>query len=128
VRHLSHRILVMYSGSIVEAASREALFAAPLHPFTRALLAAVPSLTPARRDAHGRRDARGDSVAQVTSVAQAPRALIESSASPAPVAGCMFRDRCAYALPLCADTVPRLEEQIPGHSAACHRAREFLVS
>jgi oligopeptide transport system ATP-binding protein len=46
VRHLSHRIMVMYSGSIVEVASREALFAAPVHPYTRALLAAVPSLTP----------------------------------------------------------------------------------
>jgi ABC-type oligopeptide transport system ATPase subunit len=46
VRHLSHRIMVMYSGSIVEVASSEALFAAPVHPYTRALLAAVPSLTP----------------------------------------------------------------------------------
>jgi oligopeptide transport system ATP-binding protein len=56
VRHLSHRILVMYSGSIVEVASREALFAAPRHPFTRELLAAVPSLTPARRGARGPRE------------------------------------------------------------------------
>jgi oligopeptide transport system ATP-binding protein len=124
VRHLSHRILVMYSGSIVEVASREALFAAPMHPFTRALLAAVPSLTPVLRDAPGRRAAPG------TSVARTPTALIEASASPAPApaAGCAYRDRCVYALPLCADTVPRLEEHIPGHSAACHRAREILSS
>ncbi len=46
VRHLSHRILVMYSGRLVEIAARDALFAAPIHPYTRALLAAVPSLTP----------------------------------------------------------------------------------
>jgi ABC-type oligopeptide transport system ATPase subunit len=44
VRHLSHRIMVMYSGSIVEAASRDELFRAPVHPYTRALLAAVPSV------------------------------------------------------------------------------------
>jgi oligopeptide transport system ATP-binding protein len=48
VRHLSHRIMVMQSGSIVEAASREALFSAPVHPYTRALLAAVPSIPPAK--------------------------------------------------------------------------------
>ena len=44
VRHLSHRIMVMYSGSIVEVASRDALFASPAHPYTRALLAAVPTI------------------------------------------------------------------------------------
>ena len=119
VRHLSHRILVMYSGSIVEAASREALFSAPIHPFTRALLAAVPSLTPAQRGVPGRRDAPG------SSVARAPGAFVESSASTAPATGCAYRDRCAYALPLCEATTPLLEEQIPGHWAACHRGREI---
>jgi oligopeptide transport system ATP-binding protein len=108
VRHLSHRILVMYAGRIVEVGSREALFAAPVHPYTRTLLAAVPSLTPAQRGAHSR------------------PALIEAPASPPVAAGCAFRDRCAHALPSCAASTPRLEELTPGHWAACHRARELI--
>lgn len=104
VRHLSHRILVMYSGRLVEIAPRDALFAAPIHPYTRALLAAVPSLHPGR--------------GRVSAPAIA--------ASPASESGCAFRDRCAHALAACAATVPPLEELAAGHWVACHRAREFL--
>jgi oligopeptide transport system ATP-binding protein len=109
VRHLSHRILVMYSGRLVEIAARDALFAAPIHPYTRALLAAVPSPPP------------GQSIVQTTSL------VIEASSAPPAAGGCAFRDRCGYALAVCATTVPPLEEVTPRHWAACHRARELLA-
>jgi oligopeptide transport system ATP-binding protein len=97
VRHLSHRILVMYSGRLVEIATRDALFAAPMHPYTRTLLAAVSSpISPAEP------------------VAAAPI-----------ITGCAFRDRCAFAVAVCSATVPPLEEAVPGHWTACHRAREL---
>ncbi len=107
VRHLSHRILVMYSGRLVEVAPRDALFAAPIHPYTRALLAAVPSPTPLLR------------------TVQVPSPLIEAPASSAGE-GCAFRGRCSYALPVCGATTPLLEEVTPRHWAACHRARELM--
>ena len=107
VRHLSHRILVMYSGRLVEIAPRDALFAAPIHPYTRALLAAVPSPTPLAR------------------TVQAPSALIEAPASSA-ATGCAYRGRCSHALPVCGVTTPLLEEVTPRHWAACHRARELM--
>jgi len=111
VRHLSHRVLVMYLGRIVELAPRDELFAEPLHPYTRALLAAVPSLPaspanspPSRKPALG--GVRG------------------SNASLA--VGCAYRDRCSYAIHVCASTTPPLEAAIPGHLVACHRARELM--
>src|ERR1700733_5910669 len=97
VRHLSHRILVMYSGRLVEIATRDALFAAPMHPYTRTLLAAVSS-----------------QISPAEPVAAAPI-----------IGGCAFRDRCAYAVAVCSTTVPPLEEAVPGHWTACHRAREL---
>lgn len=107
VRHLSHRILVMYSGTLVEIAARDALFDLPIHPYTRTLLAAVPSATPVRlRD---------------------PMPPVTLDAPPLPQgAGCSFRDRCGYALAVCAVEVPPLEEVAPGHAVACHRARELM--
>jgi oligopeptide transport system ATP-binding protein len=114
VRHLSHRILVMYSGRLVEIAGRDALFAAPIHPYTRALLAAVPSPTPV------------PSRSPVQSTVQATSVVIEASSSPPAAIGCAFRDRCGYALPVCATTVPPLDEVTPRRWAACHRARELL--
>jgi oligopeptide transport system ATP-binding protein len=108
VRHLSHRVMVMYSGRLVEVSSGDALFAAPLHPYTRALLAAVPRLPAVIGD--------------------------ESSAAPAEpaetaaVSGCVFRNRCPFALPLCASTEPPLAEVAAGRSAACHRSHEMLLS
>ena len=100
VRHLSHRILVMYSGRLVEIATRDALFATPMHPYTRTLLAAVSS-----------------QISPAEPVAAAPI-----------IGGCAFRDRCAYALAVCAETVPPLEEAAPGHWTACHRARELIAT
>lgn len=116
VRHLSHRILVMYSGRLVEIAPRDALFATPVHPYTRALLAAVPSMTA---------EPRSPETPAVPPV-QARTVEMGSVSQPQRVAGCAFRDRCAYAVPLCRSTTPPLEEAAPGHWVACHRAREFL--
>jgi oligopeptide transport system ATP-binding protein len=113
VRHLSHRVLVMYLGKLVEVASCEALFAGPVHPYTRALLAAVPQIP------H-------------TVGAAAPAALREPAArgelaAPDLIAsGCAFRDRCPYALPLCASSDPPLAEIAAGRWVACHRSHETL--
>jgi oligopeptide transport system ATP-binding protein len=106
VRHLSHRVLVMYLGRLVEVASSEALFAAPVHPYTRALLAAVPRIPP---------------------LADAPAPLAEMSlAADSITQGCAFRDRCPYAVPLCASTEPPLSEIAAGRWVACHRSHETL--
>jgi oligopeptide transport system ATP-binding protein len=118
VRHLSHRILVMYSGRLVEIAPREALFAAPVHPYTRALLAAVPSLPPAREAAAG--PLRGPPM-------PSPPIRVEPSASALrSECGCAFRDRCPYAVAVCGTAVPLLEEIAAGHWVACHRSRELM--
>jgi oligopeptide transport system ATP-binding protein len=108
VRHLSHRILVIYSGRLVEIATRDALYEKPIHPYTRALLAAVPPATPQWQRGEARTE------------------LVEVEGSVRPVTGCAFRDRCHYALAICAASVPPLEEVIPGHFVACFRARELL--
>jgi oligopeptide transport system ATP-binding protein len=119
VRHLSHRILVMYAGRIVEAAARDALFARPAHPYTRALLASVPSASP-------RQLAPLDGAAAAAEAAQAAAMNSSASAAASPaMSGCAYRSRCAHAVALCASTRPLLEEIGRGHFAACHRAREL---
>jgi oligopeptide transport system ATP-binding protein len=108
VRHLSHRVLVMYLGKLVEVAPCEALFAAPVHPYTRALLSAVPRIRPVLG-------------------APAPAPLAETSlAADSITHGCAFRDRCPYALPLCASSDPPLAEIAAGRWVACHRSHETL--
>ena len=108
VRHLSHRVMVMYLGRLVEVASCEALFAAPVHPYTRALLSAVPRIPPVEG-------------------APASAPLPERSLAAGSIAhGCAFRDRCPYVLPLCASTDPPLCEIAPGRWVACHRSHETL--
>jgi len=137
VRHLSHRVLVMYLGKLVEMAPCEALFASPIHPYTRALLAAVP---------HIARDAEGAVARPLRAAPTLPAALAEPTqpaalaapilpAAPAEAsmtprlmaAGCAFRDRCPYALPVCETSEPPLLEVAPGHWAACHRSHETLI-
>jgi oligopeptide/dipeptide ABC transporter ATP-binding protein len=108
IRHLSHRVLVMYLGRLVEIASCETLFAAPIHPYTRALLAAVPRIPP------------------VVGAPAAPPPADPSQAAELMAHGCAFRDRCPYALPLCATSDPPLSEVTAGHSVACHRSHEAL--
>ncbi len=104
VRHLSHRVLVLYRGRLVELAGRDALFAGPVHPYTRALLAAVPD--PVHGFA-GRIETVGEDAPVAREVA----------------AGCAFRGRCPQVKAVCSITVPPLEVVAPGHSVACHRSR-----
>ncbi|HEV7612545.1 MAG TPA: oligopeptide/dipeptide ABC transporter ATP-binding protein [Steroidobacteraceae bacterium] len=123
VRHLSHRILVIYSGRLVEIAPRDALFGSPIHPYTRALLAAVPSARPVPRT-----DTRPSPPAPpVPEIAQAPKIAQAREIAQAPDTGCAYRDRCRHALPGCATRVPGLEEVAPEHWVACHRARELIA-
>ncbi|HEY7383900.1 MAG TPA: ABC transporter ATP-binding protein [Beijerinckiaceae bacterium] len=109
VRHISHRVVVMYLGRIMEVAEREDLYGAPLHPYTRALLDAAPVPDP------------------VIERARAPRALRGELPSPlSPPEGCVFHTRCPFAVDACKAQVPPLEELRPKHFVACIRAKEFL--
>jgi oligopeptide/dipeptide ABC transporter ATP-binding protein len=107
VRHLSHRVLVIYRGRLVELAGCDALFAAPAHPYTRALLAAVPHPSGTPPD-------------QVLTTSEDP------GTAPANSGGCAFHARCAHARPACLLGVPSLEEVAARHFAACHRRREVV--
>jgi oligopeptide/dipeptide ABC transporter ATP-binding protein len=111
IRHLSHRVLVIYRGRLVETADRDALFAAPAHPYTQALLAAVPDPTRVR--------AAGP-VVETPSAAARP---VDGGAG-----GCDFSDRCGYALHRCRAIEPPLDAVGPRHAVACHRWREVVYS
>jgi oligopeptide/dipeptide ABC transporter ATP-binding protein len=106
VRHVSHRVLVMYLGRSVESAPRDALFSRPLHPYTRALLDAVPPADPAR-------------------ARHAPVLPGELPSPLSPPPGCAFSTRCPFALPRCRAEAPATEEAAPAHTVACHRWREW---
>jgi oligopeptide/dipeptide ABC transporter ATP-binding protein len=102
VRYISNRILVMYLGRVMEIAPTRLLFERPRHPYTEALLAAVPTPDPDRRVE--REVLQGDIPSPVD-----------------PPSGCVFRTRCRYALPACAGAVPPLREVAKGHLTACIR-------
>jgi oligopeptide transport system ATP-binding protein len=108
VRHISDRVAIMYLGRIVELAPRDIVFAAPQHPYTRALMSAIPMPDPART--RTRILLRGD-----------PPSSID------PPSGCRFRTRCAHATDLCAIETPSLRPVPAGGSVACHHA-EALVA
>ncbi len=103
VRHVSQQVLVLYLGRVMETANRTTLFAAPRHPYTRALLAAAPAPDP--RQATERRALLGG---------EAPSPLD-------PPSGCPFRSRCPEAEERCAAALPDLAEVAPGHAVACHK-------
>jgi oligopeptide/dipeptide ABC transporter ATP-binding protein len=101
VEHISHRIAVMYLGKIVEYTDKQTLFTNPLHPYTEALLAAVPVPNP--RIKRKKQLLQGD---------------VPSPINPPP--GCTFHTRCPYAEAQCKVDVPALREVSPGHRVACH--------
>ena len=107
VRHISTRVAVMYVGKIVEIADRDKLYDNPLHPYTQALLSAIPIPDPAVESRRKRVILTGD---------------IPSPVNPPP--GCRFHTRCPVAFDRCKVEVPALKSYEPGHVAACHWVEE----
>ena len=109
VRHICDRVAVMYVGRIVELAPTDRLFARPRHPYTAALMRAVPVADP--------RIKPGDGIL---------RGEVPSPANPP--SGCYFHPRCRHAQPLCATEAPPLREVAPGHQSACHFAETLELA
>jgi len=108
VRHISDRIAVMYLGKIVELGEATRVFENPLHPYTKALVSAVPVPDPVRESARQRVILQGDPPSPMN-----------------PPDGCAFHPRCAHATDACKATAPRLEEFSNGQQAACLRVKEI---
>jgi len=105
VEHIAHDVLVMYLGKVVEAGPKAALFARPLHPYTKALLASTPSLHPANRQ----------------------QKIVLTGELPSPInppSGCAFHKRCPHAIERCTIEIPLLRE-FGAQRAACHRIEEL---
>jgi peptide/nickel transport system ATP-binding protein len=106
VKHISTRVAVMYVGKIAETAPTVALFNTPKHPYTAALMSAVPVADP-----------------RVRSKMVPLQGDVPSPANPP--SGCYFHPRCQYAVDICSQEPPKLEEIAPNHYVSCHRAREL---
>ena len=107
IRHVANRVAVMYLGNLVELASRNDLYERPMHPYTVALLSAVPMPEPSKRGAEGERRERIRLVGDVPSPLNPPPA-------------CRFHTRCWKAQEVCRTEPPPLRELAPGHQVACH--------
>jgi peptide/nickel transport system ATP-binding protein len=109
VEHISDRVVVMYVGKLVEHARTEELFFNPKHPYTEALLSAVPKPDPRQRSM--------------------PIVLQGDVADPAnPPSGCYFHPRCQYCIDICKTEPPQLRQIAPEHFVSCHRAEELTLS
>jgi oligopeptide/dipeptide ABC transporter ATP-binding protein len=108
VEHISDRIAVMYVGKIVEMTDTSTLLHQPQHPYTEALLSAIPPADP---------DIRPDRIRL--------QGEVPSPANPPP--GCIFHPRCRYAQPECKQQEPKLQEIVPGHFVSCHFAKELSL-
>ena len=109
VKHISDRVGVMYLGNMVEFAESDELYQNPLHPYTKALMAAIPIPDPDTEEQKKRIRLEGE---------------IPSPVNPKP--GCRFVTRCRYATEKCHQETPQLEELKPEHFVACHRAKELM--
>ncbi len=110
IRHSCDRVVVMYVGRIVEVADTDDLFKSPKHPYTEALLSAVPIDNPRQRNSRERIRLKGE-VADPSN----------------PPSGCFFHPRCQYATDVCKTTAPPLLELVPGHTTACHHAETLSL-
>jgi oligopeptide transport system ATP-binding protein len=108
VKHISNRVGVMYLGKLVELASSNELYKRPLHPYTKALLSAIPIPDPQTADKKNRVILEGDVPSPIN-----------------PPSGCYFRTRCCYARDICQEVTPSFAELEAGHMVACHFAQDL---
>ena len=103
VKYISDRVIVMYLGTMVETAETEELYDHPMHPYTQALLSAIPEADPIKAKANQRIAIKGEIPSPIN-----------------PKNCCRFAERCQYATERCFKEMPKLHEVSPGHQVACH--------